>query len=369
MKNKLQISIRVIAAVFLLASVSACRKEQPKKDDVTNGYENPSSAMKGLYVLNEGNFGSNKASLDFYDFASGLYTRNLFGAVNPTVTLGLGDSGNDVKIYGSKMYVVVNGSNKLEILNAKTAKEVSKLDIPNARYVTFYKNFAYITSYDGFVAVVDTAATSVIKTKITVGSQPEEMAVVGSKLYVANSGGYNAPNYERTISVIDLTSNTEIKKIDVAINLNHLRADQYGDLYVTSRGDYATIPSSIFVIDTKTDVVKKDFHLPTENFCIDGDNAYIFSYDYISKKSTYIKLNVKDETVLSNNFITDGTDNSIVLPFGIIADPSTGDIYISDAGDYKSPGKLYAFDKTGKSKFKIPLTTGDIPGHFVFLSK
>ncbi|MGY3055571.1 hypothetical protein ACVWYG_003792 [Pedobacter sp. UYEF25] len=369
MKNKLQISIGLISAVFLLASVSACRKEQPKKDDVTNGYENPSSAMKGLYVLNEGNFGSNKASLDFYDFASGLYTRNIFSVANPTVTLGLGDSGNDIKIYGSKMYVVVNGSNKVEILNASTAKEVGKLDIHNPRFVAFYKNFAYITSYDGFVAVIDTTNTAVIKTKINVASQPEEMAVVGTKLYVANSGGLNAPNYDRTVSVIDLTSNIEIKKIDVAVNLFHLKADQYGDVYVNSRGDYGNTPSSMFVIDTKTDLVKKDFNIPTDNFYIDGDNAFIFANDYAAKKSKYIKINVKDETLLSNNFITDGTDNAIVLPFGIVTDPSTGDIYISDAGDYKSPGKLYAFDKTGKSKFKIPLTTGDIPGHFVFLSK
>ncbi|MET4082138.1 DNA-binding beta-propeller fold protein YncE [Pedobacter sp. UYP30] len=369
MENKLQISIRLIAAVFLLASVSACRKDPPKKDDVTNGYENPSSGMKGLYLLNEGNMGSNKASLDFYDFASGLYTRNIFSAVNPAVTLGLGDSGNDVKIYGSKMYVVVNGSNKLEILNAKTAKEVGKLDIHNPRYVTFYKNFAYITSYDGFVAVVDTANTSVIKTKITVGNQPEEMAVVGSKLYVANSGGLNPPNYDRTVSVIDLSSNIEIKKIDVAINLHHLKADQYGDLYVTSRGDYANIPSSIFLIDTKTDAVKKDFHLPVENFCIEGDNAYVFSYSYTTKKATYVKLNVKEETVVSDNFITDGSESSIKVPYGISVDSSNGDIYVSDSPSYVDPGELYCFDKTGKSKFKTPLTTGDIPGHFAFLSK
>lgn len=369
MNNKTQISIRVLASVLMLASVMGCRKDPPKKEDATINYKNPTSGMKGLYLLNEGNFGSNKSSLDFYDFASGKYTRNIFGVANPTVALGLGDSGNDIKIYGSKMYVVVNGSNKVEILNSNTAKEEAKLDLTNCRYITFYKNYAYITSYDGFVAVVDTANASVIKTKIKVGNQPEEMAVVGSKLYVANSGGYNPPNYDRTVSVIDLNTNTEIKKIDVAVNLHHLKADQYGDIYVSSRGNYADIPSSIFLIDSKTDEVKKDFHIPTSNFCIDGDNAYLFSYDYGSLKSAYVKLSVKTEAVLSNSFITDGTESSISVPFGITVDPSNGDIYVADSPDYTLPGKLYCFDKAGKSKYAAPLTTGDIPGHFAFLTK
>lgn len=369
MKNKTQISIKAVAVFLLFTSVVSCRKDKPNFPDSSSGYKNPSSARKGLYVLNEGNMGSNKSSLDYYDFASGQYTRNIFSAANPTVTLGLGDSGNDVKIYGSKMYVLVNGSNKVEILNANTAKEVSKLDIHSPRFATFYRNFAYISSYDGFVAVVDTANASVIITKIKVGNQPEEMAVVGSKLYIANSGGLNFPNYDRTVSVIDLNTNTEIKKIDVAINLFHLKADKYGDVYVTSRGDYANIPSSIFVIDTKTDAVKKDFHIPAGDFCIDGDNAFVLSYDYSTTKGTYVKLDVKNETLLASNFITDGTESSIKIPYGITIDPSNGDIYVSDSPDYLSPGKLYCFDKTGKSKFKTPLTTGVIPGHFAFLFK
>ncbi len=46
----------------------------------------------------------------------------------------------------------------------------------------------------------------------TVGYQPEEMVIAGNKLYVANSGGYRVPSYDRTVSVIDLTTFTEIKR-------------------------------------------------------------------------------------------------------------------------------------------------------------
>ena len=49
------------------------------------------------------------------------------------------------------------------------------------------------------------------------------MAIVGDKLYVANSGGYRVPNYDRTVSVIDLKTFTEEKKIDVARGMRVIR--------------------------------------------------------------------------------------------------------------------------------------------------
>ena len=77
----------------------------------------------------------------------------------------------------------------------------------------------------------------------TVCYQPEEMVISGNKLYVANSGGYRVPNYDRTVSVIDLDTFREVKKIDVAINLHRLELDKYGQIWVSSRGDYYDTPS------------------------------------------------------------------------------------------------------------------------------
>ena len=268
------------------------------------------------------------------------------------------------------VYLVINGSNKVEILDVKTAKRIKQIDIPNCRYITFYKNKAYVTAYEGYVAVIDTAALTV-GSKINVGQQPEEMAVVGSKLYVANSGGYNAPNYERTVSVIDLNTNVELKKIDVAINLHRLKADQYGDIYVTSRGDYADVKSNLFVIDTKTDLVKKKFDIAASSLVIDKDNALVLSVEWNSTTNSnqisYSRINVKDEAVVPGNFITDGSEKEIVMPYCVAIDPISSDIYITDAKDYQTPGELFCFDKNGKKKFST--TTGDIPAHIVFYTK
>jgi YVTN family beta-propeller protein len=364
-------------STFLLIAILlqyACRKDlTPPRPDTTGipGYsraqiEQPT--VQGLYLLNEGNMNMNKASLDYIDLRTGMYSRRLFEAYNPEITKGLGDVGNDIRIYGSKMYIVVNNSNKVEVVDASTVSRIKQVNVRQCRYAAFHKGYAYITSNDGYVAVIDTVSLTETA-RIPTGRNPEQLVISGDKLYVANSGGYSPPNYERTVSVIDLNTQREIKRIDAGINLHRLALDQYGDLYVTSRGDYYNVPSRLYVIDTHTDLVKKQFDIAASNICIHKDLAYIYSvaWSYITHSNTisYTLINVKDETVLGRSFITDGTDKQINIPYGIAVDPDTEDVFVTDALDYVSPGILYCFDKTGKKKWSVE--TGDIPAHFVFL--
>jgi len=375
-------TIHVIAGFYILLTslaLSACRKDpKPVEEVVTQLVADPSSVAKGFYLVNEGNMNMNKASLDYLDFRKGIYRKNIFNEANPEVVKGLGDVGNDIAVYGSKLYVVVNVSNKVEVLDVNTGKRITQINITNCRYVTFHKGKVYVSAYlgevgdatapNGIVAQIDTATLREEK-RIEVGRQPEEMAVVGEQIYVANSGGYSPPNYERTVSVIDIASFKVVKNIDVAINLHRLKADKYGDLYVTSRGDYYDVPSRLFVIDTKTETIKKTFDIGVSNLAIDDDIAYYysteFSYQTGQNTITYGMLNVKDEQLLDRRFITDGTDKKIMIPYGIAVNPFTKEVFVTDAKDYVSPGTLYCFDSTGKQKYSV--TTGDIPAHFAFV--
>ncbi len=369
----------IIISLFSTIPLS-CRKDNP----VTPEEKEPLppqivTTIKGFYLLNEGNMNMNKASLDYYDYQSGIYRRNIYGQANPEATLGLGDVGNDIGIYGTKLYAVINNSNKVEVMDVKTTQRLKVINVKNCRYVTFAHGKTYVSAYDGetqiggvspngFVAEIDTATLSIVRT-MQVGRQPEEMAVVGNKLYVANSGGYNPQNYEKTITVIDLNTFTKIKEILVAVNLHRLKVDAYGDLYVSSRGDYFNIPSKLFVIDTQIDSVKKVFDIPCSNLTIAGDTAYVigseFSYTTFDWKISYSMINIKTESLLEESFLPKSISNMIKVPYGIAIDFISKYIYITDASDYVSPGKLYCIDKEGNIKFTV--TTGDIPAHFAFV--
>ncbi|TCD01639.1 YncE family protein [Pedobacter psychroterrae] len=371
----------IVVMLFAVAFLASCRKDpKPVPEEVVETLfpADLNVAVKGLYLVNEGNMSMNKASLDYVDFTSGQYRRNIYNQSNPQITKGLGDVANDIGVYGSKLYIVVNGSNKVEVLDVKTGRRLGQVDLLNPRYIIFNQGKVYVSSYlgqigdpnapKGIVAEIDTLTLKEIR-RTEVGRQPEEMAVVGGKLYVANSGGYSPEKYERTISVVSLVTLKEINTIDVAINLHRLKADKYGDLYVTSRGDTKNIPSKLYVINTQTEQVKKVFDISAGNLAIDDDLAYIYSAEFNSSTGmnsiSYTMLNVKDETLLTTKFITDGTD--IKLPYGIAVHPVTKEVFVTDATDYVTPGVLYCFDVSGKKKWSVQ--TGDIPAQFAFVYK
>ena len=370
-----------VLTVFVIAlAATSCRKAQkiiPSTD--TNVGPGESGDIKGFFLLNEGNMGSNKATLDYYDYQTGIYHKNIFAERNPSVARELGDVGNDLQIYGGKLYAVINCSHFVEVMDVHNAKHISQISIPNCRYITFSGKFAYVSSYagpveidpnsrKGYVAKIDTATLQVVDECI-VGYQPEEMVVVGNKLYVANSGGYRVPNYDNTVSVIDLNTFTVAKTITVAINLHRMEKDKYGRIYVSSRGDYYDIPSMTFVIDSNTDEVIESLDLlPNSEMAIAGDSLYMYAsyWSYFTNTQTvsYAIYDVKKREVVTRNFITDGTEAQIKVPYGIAVNKKAGEFFVTDAKDYVTPGKLYCFNLDGTLKWSV--TTGDIPAHFAF---
>ena len=339
----------------------------------------------GMYLLNEANMGSNKSSIDYLDFRNAYYVRNIYAERNPTVIKELGDVGNDIQIYGDKLYAVINCSHKVEVMDARTCQRIGQVDIPNCRYIRFAKGKAYVSAYVGPVAIdpnaqlgavyeVDTTSLKITR-KVTVGYQPDELEILGEYIYVANSGGYRAPNYDNTVSVIETYGLKQIQQIPVGINLHRIRKDRYGKLWVTSRGDYKNIPSRLYVLDRKDKnskemVVKDTFDIPCSEMYIQGDSLYFYSVE-LNKQTqqntvTYGILNVKTEKLVTNHFINAGSENSIMIPYGIMVHPRTGDIYVTDARNYVSSGILHCYDRYGIKKWSV--RTGDIPAHMVFFN-
>ena len=383
MKKYFHISIFIFFTLLIL--LPACRKDElvvPTEYDILPFEMNPDSNPIGMYVLNEGNMGSNKATLDYFDYETGIYHKNIYAERNPGVVQELGDVGNDIQIYGNKLYAIINCSHFVEVMNVETAKHITQISIPNCRYIVFKDKYAYVSSYAGpvkidpnarlgYVARVDTT-TLTVKDTCVVGYQPEEMVIVGNKLYVANSGGYRVPNYDRTVSVIDLNTFKVIKTIDVGINLHRMELDQYGNIYVSSRGDYYDTYSETFVIDSNTDKVIEELPLlPNTEMAICRDSLYVYSteWSYYTNSWTvsYAIYNTKTKKTDTRNFITDGTEKSIKIPYGIAINPETGEFFVTDAKDYVTPGTLYCFSRDGKKKWSV--ITGDIPAHIAFTDK
>ena len=382
MKAKLHILTIIIAAAVAMA-LNSCREDDvifiPEEVQVSNP---EFSEVGGFYLLNEGNMGSNKCTLDYYDFSTGIYTRNIYGNANPNVPKELGDVGNDLKVYGNRLYAVINCSNKVEVMDKSTAKRIGQVDIPNCRYIAFHKGYAYVTSYAGpvvidpeydqigYVAKVDTASLQVVA-QCLVGYQPDDIEIVEDKIYVANSGGYRVPNYERTVSVIDIETFKVEETIDVDINLSRLVADKHGGLWIATRGDYYQVESSLYCYDVRKRRIVKHLDVPVSNMCIEGDSIYVVSSAWsnvtMSNRVTFAVIDVTKQEPVSENFITDGTEAEIKAPYGVSVNPISHDIYITDARNMVNPGYLHCYDRTGVRKWSV--RTGDVPAHIAFLGE
>lgn len=375
---------------FLLLQTVAtgCREDElvvPTEYDIIPDSPAENTKIRGFYLVNEGNMGSNKCTLDYFDYFTGLYARNFYAERNPDVIKELGDVGNDIGIYGSKLYVVVNCSHKVEVMDARTGVRIGQVDIPNCRYVRFFRGKAYVSSYVGPVLIdpdapkgavfeIDTLSLAVTR-KVSVGYQPEEMEIVDDYMYVANSGGYRVPDYDNTVSVIQMIDFKQIQQIPVGINLHRLKKDRYGKLWITSRGDYQSVSSRLFVMEKKAGynrmVVTDTIPVACSNMAFHGDSLLYYATEWnnytASNTISYGIIDVRTKKVISKNFITDGTDKEITIPYGIAVHPETGDIFVTDAKNYVSSGTLYCFTPDGRRKWSV--RTGDIPAHIVFLPR
>jgi YVTN family beta-propeller protein len=327
--------------VLLLVLAVSCKKKKTTAPTAV-----PTTLEHGILVLNEGLFQHNNSSLSWINTTDGSINNSFF---EEKTNRGLGDTGNDLKQYGGKIYVIVNVSSTLEILNAKTGQSIKQIPLfsgntaKQPRSIAFNGAKAYISCYDGYVDVIDTA-TLIVETRIPVGQNPEGLAVSNGKLYVANSGGLNYPNVDSTVSVIQLSTNQEITRITVGKNPGSVCVDSQGDIYVISRGNYGTIPSRMHRIDTQTDTKVQSFTFDAGGITNFNSNLLI-SYTNSSASSSAVALfDPSSETLINANFLPLG---NITTLYGVSYSPLTDKIYCCDANGYTTTGYVVVFSSNG----------------------
>ncbi|MCS7229498.1 MAG: YncE family protein [Candidatus Kryptonium sp.] len=343
--------IKIIFALFLtvLLIYSGCKKSEPVTSDVP--------VLRGVYVLNEGNFGRNNSTLSYYVPDSNIVYEDVFSRVNGR---GLGDTGNDIVISGdgSKAYIVVNNSDKIEVIETRTHRSLATILLSQASpyKIALHGNRGYVTNlYRGAVSVIDLTTNRVVVDTIKVGSNPTGIVAFGNKVYVANSGFGNG----RTVSVIDPSTNRVIKTINVGDGPDAFAVDQLGRLWVLCYGSYGDwqnpnddTDGKLFAINVSADVVVDSIVIGghPSRLLIVGDFAYTI------KNGNIVRINLrtkeKNETFIRGNFYSIGFD------------PLNRHLYCSDAKDFVQKGEVYIYDLNGA--FIKKFQAGIIPSSFAF---
>lgn len=331
--------MRYIKIVFISLILFSCKKDLPS--DVS-----PEVLSNGILVLNEGLFQQNNSSVSWINLTNTEVMSDFFLSKNNRL---LGDTGNDMKMYGNKIYIVLNGSNLIEVLDKSTGASLKQINMMNGniskspRSIVFHGSNAFVTCYDGYVDVLDTASL-VITGRIQVGANPEDLAISNGKLYVSNSGGLNAPQMDSTVSVINLVDLQHVGKITVGLNPGRIITDAEGDLYVIARGNYGTIPARMVRINSLTDQKEETFSFDALGIEKMNEHFLITFYDYNSSQSAVRLFDPSSESLLANSFFL---TSEVQTLYGISYDSVQNKIYCLDAMGFTNSGYVRRYSADG----------------------
>jgi len=299
----------------------------------------------GIYITNEGNWGQSNGSISYYNYSTDSVYNDLFENINGRA---IGDVVQSATVADSLIYIIVNGSNKIEIAHKENLREydaISNLD--NPRYFKIKNNIGYLSQWgeDGVIKVINLLTNSITKT-IQVGTGPEQMEIIDNKLFVANSGAYDR---DSTISVIDITSNEVTATIKVGDNPRDFAIDKNNKLWVLCFGyqqyvePYTETGSKLIQIDPQTNEIIKTIEIgatlhPT---CVeagkDGDYLYVgggYGFNGIFKFSV-------NDTVFPTIPLVDKAF------YAIYVDATRDNIFGFDALNYASRGNMYRYSSFG----------------------
>ena len=340
--RKMKVKQILISSLTVLLLFSACGE----KEDCCTLPEGDYS--KGIFVVNEGPFGGT-GTISWHNPDTGETRDSLFEKANNGAELG--QFVQSLTFYRDKAYIVVNGANRVVVVDANTFRYLDTIGgLAQPRFfLPIQDDLAYVSQWgndglSGSVAKIN-LATNAVETIVPVGHGPEKMIFASSgALFVANSGGFGT---DSTVASVEPFNATLLNKFNAkGLNPGSIVFNSNG-LFALCKGNYDPVnPDGALLCDLGPNTFNVDVASGADDLVASGDGTLYF----IAGGSVW---------AYKNNSLQKLFDQSA---YGLGLDKNQNLLYCADAKGFAGPGEvvIYKTDGTRVGAFRTGIGPGEV---------
>lgn len=343
---------KLIYLLIISIAIVSCKKDDETKSDAVI----PEQTSFGFYVLNEGNFLANNASISYINANYELSLDPYYDANQ----VGIGDVLQSFTTFENKGFAVLNNSNTIEVFDLGSWQNIATITgITYPRHIVNVGNgklFVSAGAMSGSVYVID-AVSHAILGNIAVGNGPERMLIHENKLFVCNSGGWIEDN---TLSVIDLSTNQVTQTITVGDRPMDIDLDAYGNVWVLCQGKTVWNDDYTQIIDETparfVQIAPLSGNLLAEHIVgVIGDHPSVMEIPQSSNTIYYIndalyRYEPNVQTLPGTLFI-DQAFNSLDIR-------NNGELWLTSISDFVNPSRVYRYNTSGEMLHEFTVGMG-----------
>ena len=308
-------------------------------DDNTTPTNPDEKYLSGYFILNEGNFRDTNASVSHLSADLNTVTNDIFKTAN---NKKLGDVAQNLVVHGDFVFIIVNNSNTIEVVNKKTFKSVytitEKLNSP--RYAVIKNDKLYVTSLSNTSVNVYNAKTYAFIKTIELNNKAENIVATNDYIYAANNA-YNG----KLIEIIDPKTDKNAIDIEFENGINGITTiGQF--VYALEAG---TTENKIWKLDGTTKSTSVDLSEGNARYLVaDGTNLY-----YTIERGVYKTTNTLTSAGSKLFDVAEGISKYThlygfnVLDGNIFTSDSKGFVDTGVVTIYKEDGTIIKEHKTG----------------------
>lgn len=350
------IRFRSFLCLLLVWSLSSCVGDKP---DTPQPSGNNSTGRK-VFIANEGSLGNGNASFSFYNIETDSVYNDVYEQANQQA---LGDIFQSIILDSDKIYLAINNSDKIAVINKSDYKLIGNISVQKPRYMLKTNSEKmYVSSiYNPTIYIVNPSNFQVTNTITVDYPNTEGMATFNDKVYVCNWD--TACNY---IYEIDINTDAITARIPLAgYAAQQILIDKNKQLWVLAGNVYKGKTATLTQINPASKQIVKSFTFPA--------GADIMKPCWNPTKDTLYFLGVNYDGGTDYNGVYRMSINASAIPeqifiqaqalqyfWGLAVDSVKNQIYVSDPKGFIQNGNIgiYQTDGTKLSSFNVGIGPG-----------